>query len=56
MSRIVDLLVVKSFISWIQFPFCLEFKFKKKSFRVYREQWDILIILPKMSVLLGFSW
>ena len=26
------------------------FKFKEKSFRVYRGQWDILIILPKTSV------
>ena len=51
-----SLLVVKSFISWIRFLFCLEFKFKEKSFRVYRGQWDILIILPKMSVLLGFGW
>ena len=26
------------------------FKYKEKSFHVYRGQWDILIILPKTSV------
>ena len=49
-----SLLVVKSFISWIRFLFCLEFKFKEKSFRVYIGQWNILIMLCKKSVLLGF--
>ena len=48
------LLVVKSFISWIRFLFCLEFKFKEKSFRVDIGQWNILIMLCKKSVLLGF--
>ena len=53
-ARILDLLVVNSFISWFHFLFYLEFKFKEKSFRVYRGQWDILIILPKTSVSSGF--
>ena len=48
------------FISGEQFDlifpvtFSLEFKFKEQSFRAYRGQWDILIILPKMSVFFGF--
>ena len=32
----------------------LEFKFKEQPFCVYRGQWDISIIFPKKSVLLGF--
>ena len=38
----------------VSFLFCLELKFKEKSFCVYRGQWDISIILPKTSVSLGF--
>ena len=38
-SRILDLLVVNSFIWWFLFLFHLELKFKEKSFRVYRGQW-----------------
>ena len=53
-TRIVDLLVVNSFTQWFLPLFRFEFKFKLQSFRVYKDQWDILIILPKKSVLLGF--
>ena len=53
-TDILNLLVVNSFIWWFLFLFRLEFNFKEQSFRVYRGQWDILIILPKKSVLLGF--
>ena len=35
--------------------FIISLKFKEKSFRVYRGQWDILIILPKKSVFFWFS-
>ena len=53
---ILDLLVLNSFIWWFLFLFRLEFKCKEQSFRVYRGQWDILIILPEKSVLLGFHY
>ena len=35
--------------------FISEFKFKEKSFRVYRGQWDILIILHKTTAFSRFS-
>ena len=52
-TKILSLLVLSSFIWWFLFFFRLEFKFKEQSLRVYRGQWDILIILPKKSILLG---
>ena len=52
-NYILNLLVVNSFIWWFLFLFRLEFNFKEQSFRVYRSQRYILIILPKKSVLLG---
>ena len=40
----------------VLFLFLLGFKFKEQSFRVYRSQWDILIILTEKSVLLDFHY
>ena len=44
----------KQFHFLVPILFCLEFKFKEKSFHFYRGQWVILIILPKASVFLRF--
>ena len=40
----------------VLFLFLLGFKFKEQSFRVYRSQWDILIILTEKSVFLDFHY
>ena len=43
-SRILDLLVVNSFIGWLLFLFYLELTFKEKSFLVYRGQWETFFV------------
>ena len=43
--RILDLLVVNSFIWWFLFLFHLELKYKEKSFRVYRGQWKTVFFV-----------
>ena len=40
----------------VLFLFLLGFTFKEQSFRVYRSQWDILIILTEKSVFLDFHY